>query len=545
MKKRLLLINVFLCSFSTISLAKNVISLNEKNGEKTSALKQNQRIFEMDGASDGELLNYPLCGEINNTIYQDNNYAPYYFKSLTSNYGYNSYNSCGYIATAMLLSFWDTYWDDNIIEEKYDVNAELMVNHSSLNDDDYLESPGVAKEPQYIYDADINSYHDYIMDYSDEYFQFLLLEMGSNLFGSDFSPDGNYYMDRSWYETLLSNYLYNYRGYSTNDVEIIVASNSNARTQAINLIKQGIPVKLSLSNYYGGHAVIGYDYDEQRREIYCHAGLGSELTHVTIDQIGYSSIVHMCAIKFNNSHSHSNNFEYHRNGETIYHCPCETVVPYDIQEVDYYLDIFPTYKWHCLSEERWYRDIEGHIRFEILNQNMVPVYSSGAIYNNEFRLNKFAAEKLMSASNNNNYFIRVSTFSTNDASFNTRYYYFRTVYKPTTFFYNANKYLSISSLSKSGASWNVTIRNNTIYKLNAQYNSKMCFENDAKNWTGLNNIKNVSIMPLDTITVSISENFFATSITMSYQMYNQRYITYAKNLNANGSFSPYTNIKNL
>lgn len=543
MKKGLLFINVFLCSFSAFSLAKNAMISNEIRTEKTNSLVDNG----MDGISnDGELLNQPLHGTINNTIYQDDFYAPYYFKNLTSNYGYNTYNSCGYIATAMLLSFWDTFWDDNVIEETYDVSTDLNVNHSSLD----VESPGIAKEPQYIYEADIESYYNNISNYSDDYFQFLLLEMGSNLFGPSFCQQGNYFMNWAWYETLLSSYLYNYRGYSTNDVEIIVASGTtNAKTQAINLIKQGIPVKLSITDSQGnnGHAVVGYDYDESSNEIYCHSGWGPNLTHVTISQIGYSRITHMCAIKFNNSHSHSNNFEYHRNGETIYHCACENVVPYDIQEENYYLDVLPTYKWHCLSEERWYRDIGGHVRFEILNQNMFPVYSTGAITDNKFTLNKTAAEVLMSPnnSNNDNYYIRVSTFSNSDASFNERYYYFRTVYKPNTFLNNANKFLSISLLSKSGNKWNVTIKNNSIYNLEAEYNSKMCFENDAKNWTGLSNTKKVTIKPLSTVTVSISENFFATSITMSHKLYNQRYITYAKNLNANGSFTPYTNIKNI
>ena len=68
------------------------------------------------------------------------------------------------------------------------------------------------------------------------------------------------------------------------------------------------------------------------------------------------------------------------------------------------------------------------------------------------------------------------------------------------------------------------------------YNSLMCFDNDAKGWTSqLKNWKNnkVTIYYNDYKDVVISENWFATTIAISYVARNTRYITYANGLQSN------------
>lgn len=46
-----------------------------------------------------------------------------YFRGLTDNFGENVFNSCGYVAIGQLLSYYDTYLDDNIIDDKYDIQS--------------------------------------------------------------------------------------------------------------------------------------------------------------------------------------------------------------------------------------------------------------------------------------------------------------------------------------------------------------------------------------------------------------------------------------
>lgn len=76
------------------------------------------------------------------TLYQDDEYSSYYFKNLTDNFGNNMKGSCTYIAFAMLLSYYDTYWDDTIIPESYDMITMLSTNKLGLN----VESPGIYTE---------------------------------------------------------------------------------------------------------------------------------------------------------------------------------------------------------------------------------------------------------------------------------------------------------------------------------------------------------------------------------------------------------------
>lgn len=55
------------------------------------------------------------------TLYLTDQYATYYFDGLNQNLGYNQYGTCAHVALGMLLSYYDTFWDDDIIEEQYDV----------------------------------------------------------------------------------------------------------------------------------------------------------------------------------------------------------------------------------------------------------------------------------------------------------------------------------------------------------------------------------------------------------------------------------------
>lgn len=106
--------------------------------------------------------------------------------------------------------------------------------------------------------------------------------------------------------------------------------------------------------------------------------------------------------------------------------------------------------------------------------------------------------------------------------------------------------IRIENLGKSGNKWNIRIKNLTNYNITVYYNSKMCYENDAKNWTSLgNNELNVLVEPYETEDIQISENWFATHIAISYISGNTRYITYASELNANKSIHIFWNVKSI
>ncbi len=109
--------------------------------------------------------------------------------------------------------------------------------------------------------------------------------------------------------------------------------------------------------------------------------------------------------------------------------------------------------------------------------------------------------------------------------------------------YQVYKHLIPSIEKKDGNKWYITITNTFSQKIVIYYNSKMCNENDAQNWTGLNDIKTINVNANSEAHVIIQENWFATCITMSYVINNERVITYANKLDANKSINIMYNVK--
>lgn len=91
--------------------------------------------------------------------------------------------------------------------------------------------------------------------------------------------------------------------------------------------------------------------------------------------------------------------------------------------------------------------------------------------------------------------------------------------------------LNIRCHGFSSGQWNISVYNPNFDSVLLEYNEKMCFENDAKNWTGLNDIKTIVLNSHSSESVMIKENWFATTVAFSYQKDGKRYITYAYDLN--------------
>lgn len=103
-------------------------------------------------------------------------------------------------------------------------------------------------------------------------------------------------------------------------------------------------------------------------------------------------------------------------------------------------------------------------------------------------------------------------------------------------------YLNISNAGKSGGTWKIKVTNPFNYKLKVYYNTKMCYEGDAKEWKGLKDETTITLEPNQTKTVNINTNWFATSVAFSYIAENGvRVITYANGLGTDGSINVMTN----
>ncbi len=99
-------------------------------------------------------------------------------------------------------------------------------------------------------------------------------------------------------------------------------------------------------------------------------------------------------------------------------------------------------------------------------------------------------------------------------------------------------YPQLSIEGKVGSTWKIKITNTGSTLVTFDYNKKMLFEKDAKVWNVNDNDKrSVSINAGASKTVDISENWFATCIVVSVKIDSTRYITYAYNLNTDGSLT--------
>lgn len=240
-----------------------------------------------------------------------------YFRGLTDNFGENVFNSCGYVAIGQLLSYYDTYLDDNIIDDKYDIQSfgdgfDMISRHNS---------PGVLNDPPIVGLTGKNSsllYLNYLKSVRDQSFQAELICQGNELgyFNTSYSINNccrttfeqrlellDYYLAP---KDITYDFVYiNSKGDSSKSDEI--------RKFTIEQIKEGNPVLLNIgyfNNSSGGHVAIAYDYDEKKDEVYCHMGWhdGSD-THQTPESVKKPCYYGALIIDFDSSsHRHSNNY---------------------------------------------------------------------------------------------------------------------------------------------------------------------------------------------------------------------------------------------
>lgn len=281
-------------------------------------------------------------------LYLKENYATYYFSNLTSNFGYNAKGSCGYIALGMLLSYFDTYWDDNIISDEYDAISEATRNQIMTE----APSPGIRNDYHLLsslWPSNEFYYENVVKKYSNEYFHLKLIQMGQeqfNYYNSDeYFPCG---LSAAETETLTKYYLYNYIGYTKDEVSILKPSSTkqkDVRQFTISRVKQGIPViLLGTAGSDDAHFAVAYDYNESTDSIYVHMGMtkggAKNNCHNNFELAGYS-LYGAFAIQFNTEHNHSENIKRRINSSYVEtDCPCElSFHPAHAQVVDNHISV--------------------------------------------------------------------------------------------------------------------------------------------------------------------------------------------------------------
>ena len=254
-----------------------------------------------------------------NMNHYDNGMEAYY-DNLIYNFGQNYKGSCGYVALGMLLSYYDSFLNDDIIPEQYDV----ISSGDETNMVDRRNSPGVLRDlianpnnftDDYYYAIHLSNedYYSQISAISEQSLHAKLITIGAKHGYYDLDaiyPCGtNVESRRIILEDYLNNNI-NFTKGSQYNIDYCMQNSGNVKNYIITKIKMGYPVLIGVAKPNGGgHACIAYDYDETKDKIYCHMGWGASTTHVTVESQGFAYYNSAMIVNFNLSHKHSNNYE--------------------------------------------------------------------------------------------------------------------------------------------------------------------------------------------------------------------------------------------
>ena len=250
-------------------------------------------------------------------------YAANYYSDLINHFGYNTSDSCCYVAVSMLMMYYDSFVHTNFVSDNLVVKT---TNHTAGRPLKY-GSPGNFYEKTQATNYQNNgiSYAQFINDYKNQSLHCSLISLGMSaplsFYSGTSSRSGitaNLGISADNMVDLLSEYLFPTRagvtGYFTaQQVQIRTKfvedgySAASIKAEMISKINAGIPViyfgfkesvsgasieNLDISGKVG-HAMIAYDYDSTADDIYVHMGLNAEndqsYLEKTLDNSGYTN----------------------------------------------------------------------------------------------------------------------------------------------------------------------------------------------------------------------------------------------------------------
>lgn len=264
------------------------------------------------------------------------NFPNQYFRNL-SYHGINKRGSCAYVAIGMFLSYYDTYWNDNIIPEQYDRQSYLL--NKEYNG--YINSPGIYDEVSTdtsVYSNDL-SYEAYMLSQQDTNFHAYLLSLGKAMGYFGIGIEGSFGLSLANMNNLLNRYFEIHPAANSNNFTYSYVNHvddSGIYTESMlediktyvtlgNIVIVAIEGNDTIENKRVAHAIVAYDYDESSDTLYGHFGWNSAYNHTNIlgnvnkyyfDRIqGY-----IVASPYGSAHSHSNNYMLF-SGEAV--CSCQ------------------------------------------------------------------------------------------------------------------------------------------------------------------------------------------------------------------------------
>lgn len=232
----------------------------------------------------------------NNTVKIDN---AFYFERLGNRHANNTSGTCTVISIEILLGYYDTFVNDNIVDEQYDRPAVESISSSTPTVRDFTTSPGVDSTTD-------GSFHNYLCD------------IATNEIGDDPRSGG---MSNGNQKRLLTKYL-DKRGiqYKTHSSDGNMADLFSNKAKGV--IKDTINANRPVIANGEGHSTVAFAYNDKM--VWVHTGWGyAAATPWRTFESGaffnyYAAAFDLQEISKNN-HVHSDN--YYATNKNLYICP--------------------------------------------------------------------------------------------------------------------------------------------------------------------------------------------------------------------------------
>ncbi|MCQ2776435.1 MAG: hypothetical protein MJ217_01765 [Bacilli bacterium] len=269
-----------------------------------------------------------------------------YFYNLDLFSPVNYYDSCGFVSLIQVLSYYDTFYNDEIIPEVYEGKREHCTSESEV----VRESPGVKTVSPFRYIDTFNTrnYYTYCHSACAEDFQCqLTCTYNRSVLHSDNSRFFQNKISCYYYQDLLDAYYGpDFLGVNTYSFD---HSNSD-QTFAIEIVKhfldKGVPLIAHVEGRDGEddhyHSVVIYEYDDDF--LYTHFGYGTAahmFTRVNLlsvyKYITDLAVIDVCHI----DHVHSDNYMVNEKG----YCGCNLTDRIEMWNYQSFLNYSPTFYW--------------------------------------------------------------------------------------------------------------------------------------------------------------------------------------------------------
>lgn len=273
-------------------------------------------------------------------VFLEQFYSTEYFSNLRNNYGYNDFGTCGHIAIEMVLTYYDTYWDDDIVPDNFEYCDSFSYELNEENEPIIKggqSSPGSMPEStqKENYDSWKDYYEQLVLPKSDEslHYYLLTLDEPSRLTGVAGYP---WILSDEGWRILTQKYLFEERGYDFSDFTFDFNNDEQGFSLPledflIKYVSQGIPCFAIIDDgLLTQHMVVAYDYDETTGKIYFHGGYHDDQIHNEATNICYYKNKEEHLNKYykrintvmtfypNYQRKETNNFKYTIGGETRY-----------------------------------------------------------------------------------------------------------------------------------------------------------------------------------------------------------------------------------